>query len=53
MPSISAFLRAGLEFFALAEIGGEGHHFCAEFGLQPFENDRGVEAARIGENDLS
>jgi hypothetical protein len=46
-------LACRLEFFALAEIGGEGHHFGAEFGLQPFQDDRGVEAARIGKHDLS
>ena len=41
-----------LEFAALAEIGGEGDDFGAEFGLQPFQDDRGVETARIGEHDL-
>jgi hypothetical protein len=37
---------------ALAEIGREGDDLRAEFGLQPFEDDGGVEAARIGEHHL-
>ena len=40
-----------LELLALAEVGGEGHDLRAVFGLQPFENDRGVQPARIGEDD--
>jgi acid stress-induced BolA-like protein IbaG/YrbA len=48
-------LRLGarrLEFFALAEVGGEGHHFAVVGILQPLEDDRGVQTAGIGENDL-
>ena len=45
-------LARRLEFVALAEIGGEGDDLGAEFGLQPFQDDRGVEPARIGEHDL-
>ncbi len=45
-------LAGRLELFALAEVGGEGDDFRAEFGLQPLQDDRGVETARIGENDL-
>jgi hypothetical protein len=45
-------LARRLQFFALAEVRGEGHHFGAQFRLQPFEDDRGVETAGIGENDL-
>ena len=41
-----------LQLLALAEIGGEGHHLGAIGGLQPFEDDRGVEPARIGKHDL-
>src|SRR5690606_36748116 len=37
---------------ALAEVGGEGDDFSAQFGLQPLQDDGGVEAARIGEYDL-
>jgi len=40
-----------LQFVALAEIGGEGDDFAAVGGLQPLEDDRSVEAARIGEHD--
>ena len=45
-------LARRLELLALAEIGGEGHDLGAIFGLQPFQDDRGVEPARIGEHDL-
>ncbi len=45
-------LAGRLQFFALAEIGGKGHDFRAEFGLEPFQDDRGVEAAGIGEDDF-
>ena len=45
-------LAGGLQFAALAQVGGEGHDFGAIFGLQPFEDDRGVETARIGEDDF-
>ena len=41
-----------LDLLALAEIGGEGDDFGAIFGLQPFQDDRGVEPARISEHDL-
>jgi hypothetical protein len=41
-----------LELFALAEVGGEGDDLAAVFGLEPFEDDRGVEPAGIGEDDL-
>ena len=40
------------QFLALAEIGGEGHHLAAIGGLQPLQDDRGVEAAGIGQHDL-
>ena len=39
------FLARRLELVALAEIGGEGDDFGAEFGLQPFQDDRGIETA--------
>ena len=41
-----------LELLALAEVGRERHHLAAVGLLQPFEDDRGVEPARIGEHDL-
>ena len=40
-----------LQFVALAEIGGESDDLAAIGGLQPLEDDRGVEAAGIGEHD--
>ena len=45
-------LARRLELLALAEIGREGDHLAAVGGLQPFEDDRRVEPARIGEHDL-
>ena len=45
-------LARGLELLALAEIGGEGHHLAAIGGLQPLQDDRGVEPAGIGEHDF-
>ena len=41
-----------LELLALAEIGGEGDDLAAIGRLQPFEDDRGVEPAGIGEHDF-
>ena len=45
-------LARGLDLLALAEVGGEGDHLAAVGGLQPFQNDGGVEAAGIGEHHL-
>ena len=52
MPSNIGLFARRFELLALAEIGGEGHHFAAELGLQPLEDDRGIEAAGIGEHDF-
>ena len=41
-----------LEFLALPEIGGKGDDLAAIGGLQPFQDDRGVEAAGIGQHDF-
>jgi hypothetical protein len=38
----------GFQFFALTEVGGEGHHFAAIFVLQPFQDNRGIKTPRIG-----
>jgi hypothetical protein len=38
------------QLLALAQVGGEGHHLAAVLGLQPFQDDRGVEAAGVGEH---
>jgi hypothetical protein len=51
-PAASAFLARRFQFLALAEVCGECHNFCAELGLQPFQDDRGVETPGIGKNDL-
>ena len=52
MPSAQRLLARGPELLALAEVGGEGHHLAAIGGLQPLQDDRGVEPAGIGEHDL-
>jgi hypothetical protein len=39
-----------LEFFALPEIGGEGDDFAFVDVLQPFQDDRGIQPARIGKH---
>src|SRR5690606_30170073 len=49
--------RAGLfveaaQLFSLPDIGAEGHDFSAVTLLEPEENDRGVESAAIGEENL-
>ena len=45
-------LARRLDLFALAQIGGEGDHLRAIFGLQPFQDDRRIQTARIGQNDF-
>src|SRR5262249_8915636 len=45
-------LARGLDLLALAEVGREGHHLAAIRGLQPLQDDGGVEAAGIGEHHL-
>jgi len=46
-------LGAGrLDLLALAEVGGEGHHFAVIGVLQPLEDHRGVQATGIGQNYL-
>ena len=39
-----------LQFLALPQIGGEGDHLAAVGALEPFEDDGGIEPARIGEH---
>src|SRR2546421_2386698 len=41
-----------LELLALSDVGGEGDDLAAVCVLQPFEDDRGIEPARVGEDDL-
>jgi len=45
-------LARRFQLLALAEVGGEGHHLAAVFGLQPFQDDRGIEPAGIGQHDF-
>ncbi len=46
-------LAAGrLQLLALAEVGREGDHLRLVGLLQPLQDDRGVEAARVGEHHL-
>jgi hypothetical protein len=46
-------LGAGrLDFLALADVGGEGDDFALVVVLQPFDDDRGIEAAGIGKHDF-
>src|SRR4029078_4622488 len=45
-------LAGWAELLALTEIGGEGDNLGGVSGLPPSEDDRGVEAARIGEHHL-
>ncbi len=52
MPIISALLARRLQLATLAEIGGEGDDLRAELGLQPLQDDGGVEPARIGKHHL-
>ena len=40
----------GVQLFALAQIGGEGHNFAVVVILQPFQNNGGVQSARIGKD---
>ncbi|MND97227.1 hypothetical protein D3C80_895430 [compost metagenome] len=40
------------QFFALAQVGGEGDDLRTVFLLQPLQDDRRVQPARIGEDDF-
>ena len=40
----------GFQFLALTEIGSEGHDLAAVGLLQPFQDDRRVQSARVGED---
>ena len=49
---LQCLLAGRAQLLALAEVGGEGDHLAAVLALQPLEDDRGVEAARVGQHDL-
>jgi hypothetical protein len=51
IPSRTPFARR-FQLFALTQIGGEGDDLAAVFGLQPFQDDRGIKTARIGKDDF-
>ena len=52
MPSINAFFAGGFQLLALTKVRGEGNHLAAVGFLQPLEDNRGVEPARIREDNL-
>jgi hypothetical protein len=39
-----------LQFLALPQVGGEGHHFALVGDLKPLQDDAGIEPARKGEH---
>ena len=43
---------SGLELLTLTQISGEGDHLAVVGVLEPLEDDGGVEAAGVGEDDL-
>ena len=45
-------LAGGVQLFALAEVRGEGHDLALVFGLKPLQDDGGVEAPGIGQDDF-
>ena len=51
-PEQFGLLARRTEFLALAEIGGERHDLALVGGLQPTQDNAGVEATGIGENNL-
>ena len=51
-PEKQRLVARRAQFLPLTEIGGEGHDLTAIFGLKPFQDDRGVEAAGIGKDDF-
>ena len=51
-PQQDRLLARWFKLFALAQIGSEGHDLAAIFGLQPFQDDRRIQTARIGEDDF-
>ena len=46
------FRACRFNLFTLADIGGEGDNFGVILILQPAQNNRGIEPARIGEDDF-
>ena len=48
---LDGFGTCWLYFLALANVGGEGDHLAVVLVLQPFQDDGGVQTARVGENN--
>ncbi len=51
-PKLQRLTPRRLQFLALAEIGGKGHDLAVIHVLQPLQDDRGIQAARIGQHDF-
>ncbi len=51
-PQKDRFLAGGFKLFPLTQIGSEGYNLTAVFGLQPFQDDRGIKPAGIGEDNF-
>ncbi|MNJ61334.1 hypothetical protein D3C77_571170 [compost metagenome] len=49
---LQRLLLGGGQLLALAQVGGEGHHLGVILRLQPLQDDRRVQPARIGEDDF-
>ena len=49
---LQRLLLGGRQLLALAQVGGEGHDLGAVLLLQPLQDDRRVQPARIGEDDF-
>ena len=47
-----SFLARRVQFFALAQVSRERNDLAPVLVLEPFQNDRGIETAGIGENDF-
>ena len=47
---LQCLLACGLQFFTLAEIGGESDNFAFISILQPLQDDRGIESAGVGQD---
>ena len=44
--------KTNAKLLALTQVGGEGHDLGVIFGLEPLQDDRGVQPARIGKDDF-
>ncbi len=51
-PGSQRFLAGGFEIFLLADVANHGDHFATVIFLEPGNNDRGIEASRIGKHNF-